>query len=125
MQYIARYPLIWLLRVSLILVMMFPLLAVGFGELYSTEHETEQQQKSSEVDRYERKFIKPARTTSPITPYIGVVRISDHGRTSAASATPILPALCISFCPIIYKFLLQLRLYPLKFITHFVTIPTN
>lgn len=117
MQYIARLSLIWMLRVALVLVLMFSLPTVGIGELNNIE----QEQNTSEVEHFERKFLNPARVKSQITAYVGVVQITEQWKTSPPVA-PILPALCLYFFPIIYKFLLRQRLNPLKFTTHFVAV---
>lgn len=68
-----------------------------------------------EIERYESKFIPPARTASKITSQIGAIRIPEHWGPKSIALTGILPLFSIQFRPVIYKYMLRLRLYLLKF----------
>ncbi|MDH6368252.1 hypothetical protein M2444_000030 [Paenibacillus sp. PastF-3] len=116
MQYIARLSLHWFLRIVLILGMMFSFPPVWSGGLLTTEQEST----TTEIERYERKFIPPVRTAPQITPQIGAIKITEQWGTKSITVAAILPALSLVFRPVIYKFLLRLRLYLLKFTSHFL-----
>lgn len=76
----------------------------------------------TEIERYESKFIPPVRTASKITSQIGAIRIPEHWGPKSIALAAILPLLSILFRPVIYKFMLRLRLYLLKFTSHFVAL---
>jgi len=115
-QYIARLSLLWFLRIVLILGMMFSFPPVWSGGLFTTEQEST----TTEIERFERKFIAPVRTVPQITPQIGAIKITEQWGTKSIAVAAILPVLSFVFRPVIYKFLLRLRLYLLKFTSHFL-----
>lgn len=122
MQYIARMSLLWLLRILIILGLIFSFSNTWSGSLYTTELD----QMTTEIERYESKFIPPVRKTSKITSQIGAIRIPEHWGPKSIALAAILPLLSIIFRPVIYKFMLRLRLYLLKFTSHFVALhPTQ
>lgn len=118
MQYIARMSLLWLLRILIVLGLIFSFPNTWSGSLYTAELE----QMTPEIERYESKFIPPVRTASKITSQIGAIRIPEHWGPKSIAIAAILPLLSIIFRPVIYKFMLRLRLYLLKFTSHFVAL---
>ncbi|MEK3767568.1 hypothetical protein NSQ91_12910 [Paenibacillus sp. FSL R7-0048] len=116
MQYIARLSLHWFLRIVLILGMMFSFPPAWSGGLFTTEQEST----TSEIERYERKFTPPVRIAPQITPQVGAIKITEQWGAKSLAVIAILPVLSLLFRPVIYKFLLRLRLYLLKFTSHFL-----
>jgi len=115
-QYIARLSLHWFLRIVLILGMMFSFPPAWSGGIFTTEQEST----TSEIERCERKFTPPVRIAPQITPQIGAIKITEQWGTKSLAVVAILPVLSLLFRPVIYKFLLRLRLYLLKFTSHFL-----
>jgi hypothetical protein len=101
--------------------MMFSFPAVWSGGLFTTEQEST----TTEIERYERKFIPPVRTAPQITPQIGAIKITEQWGIKSIAVAAILPVLSLVFRPVIYKFLLRLRLYLLKFTSHFLNSTRN
>lgn len=113
-QYIARMSLIWLLRILLVLGMIFSISPPLSGV------PAEQESTTSDNERYERKFIPPVRTASQMTPQLGAVKITEQWEPKSIALAAIIPVPALLFRPVIYKFLLRLRLYLLKFTSHFL-----
>lgn len=120
-QYIARMSLLWLLRILLVLGLIFSFPTTWSGSLTTTK----QEHTTPEIEHYERKFIPPVRTAPKSVPQIGAIKIFEQWGQRSIALTAILPLLSIIFRPVIYKFMLRLRLYVLKFTSHFVDLHTT
>lgn len=121
MQYIARMSLLWLLRILLVLGLIFSFPTTWSGSLTTMK----QEHTTPEIEHYERKFIPPVRTAPKSFPQIVAVKIFEQWGLLSMALTAILPLLSIIFRPVIYKFMLRLRLYVLKFTSHFVDLYTT
>lgn len=117
-QYIARMSLLWLLRIFLVLGLISSFPITWSGSLTTTK----QEHTTPEIEHYERKSIPPVRTAPKIIPQIGAIKIIEQWGQRSIALTAMLPFLSIIFRPVIYKFMLRLRLYVLKFTSHFVNI---
>jgi hypothetical protein len=115
-QYIARMSLLWILRILLVLGMIFSFPAAWSAGL----HNTEQEQQTPEIERYERKLIPQVRSVPTINPHVGTIKKTELWEHKTIATTAILPLLSILFQPVIYKFMLRLRLYLLKFTSQLV-----
>jgi hypothetical protein len=121
-QYIARMSLLWLIRILLVLGLISSFPPPWSGSLTTTK----QEHTSPEIEHYERKFTPPVRTAPKMIPQIGAIKIFEQWGQRTIALTAILPILSIIFRPVIYKFMLRLRLYVLKFTSHFVALhPTQ
>ncbi|GGF85013.1 hypothetical protein GCM10010912_32840 [Paenibacillus albidus] len=119
MRYLARFPLIWWVQTVLIVVMTFSFPSLNVEALHSSV----QEQKAYEPDHSDRKVIKHNRVHYHSPGPLALSRITYPVNTFEVPSALLLPVLCVSFLPLIYKFLKRLLLYPLKFTSHFVAPP--
>lgn len=120
MQYIDRKLLNTILRILLIIGLTLSFSTTVPGGLYIKG----QLQTKAEIERVHSKFVPPVRTDLKITPQIVVIKFLEQWMPKAIAVTALHGMLSILFLPVIYILLLRLRLYVLKFTSHFVTIST-
>ncbi|UQZ36352.1 hypothetical protein C2I18_24170 [Paenibacillus sp. PK3_47] len=114
--YLGRKPFQQLLRISLIPMVLFTLLAASFG----VHHQEEYEGRTPQIQQYEHKLTQPVRLHPPKPSYTPGVRISHHGSTPLLTPESAACLLSVSFYPFIYIILKRLRLHPLKFTSNYV-----